>query len=75
MIEKNPTDVEAAFETLLEEIEVEINFLANGEGKGFKKINPKRAKNALEYEGNLTEFRNKTALLRKKVVTDEQSQG
>jgi len=65
MIENNPTNVEAAFEMLLEEIEAEIDFVTNVGSKGFEKRDFERAREALEHAGKLTAFRDKTALLRK----------
>lgn len=80
MIENNPTNVEAAFEMLLEEIEAEIDFVANVGSKGFEKRDFERAKEALEHAGKLTAFRDKSALLRKewsamnKLEIDEEDQ-
>lgn len=69
MIENNPTNVEAAFETLLEEIEAEIDFVNNIGSKGFEKRDYERAREALEHAGKLTAFRDKTASLRKEWMT------
>lgn len=65
MIQNNPTNVEAAFEMLLEEIEAEIDFVTNIGSKSFEKRDFERAKDALEHAGKLTAFRDKTFLLRK----------
>lgn len=61
MIKNNPTNVEAAFEILLEEVETEIG-LVNGIGaKGFEARDYDRAKEALEQAATLTAFREKVA--------------
>jgi len=65
MIENNPTNVEAAFEMLLEEIEAEIDFVTNIGSRSFEKRDFDRAREALEHAGKLTAFRDKTASLRK----------
>jgi len=69
MIENNPTNVEAAFEVLLEEIEAEIDFVTNIGSKSFEKRDFDRAREALEHAGKLTAFRDKTATLRKEWLT------
>ncbi|HUU17845.1 MAG TPA: winged helix-turn-helix domain-containing protein [Sedimentisphaerales bacterium] len=69
MIENNPTNVEAAFEILLEEIEAEIDFVNNIGSRGFEKRDYERAREALEHAGKLTAFRDKTASLRKEWAT------
>jgi hypothetical protein len=61
MITNNPTNVEAAFEILLEEIEAEIDFVNNAGAKGFEARDYDRAKEALEQAGALTAFREKVA--------------
>ena len=65
MIENNPTNVEAAFEMLLEEVEAEIDFVTTIGSKSFEKRDFDRAREALEHAGKLTAFRDKTASLRK----------
>lgn len=65
MIENNPTNVVAAFEMLLEEIEAEIDFVNTVGSKAFEKRDYDRAKEALEQAGKLTAFRDKAAMLRK----------
>jgi restriction system protein len=63
MIKNNPTNVKAAFEILLEEIEAEIDFV-NGVGvKGFEAHDYERAKEALEQAATLTAFREKVTSL------------
>jgi hypothetical protein len=63
MIKNNPTNVEAAFEILLEEIETEIDFVNGIGAKGFEARDYDRAKEALEQAGTLTAFREKVAEL------------
>lgn len=65
MIENNPTNVSAAFEMLLEEVEAEIDFVNNVGSKAFEGRVYERAKEALERAGVLTSFRDRVAALRK----------
>ncbi len=65
MIENNPTNVQAAFEMLLEEIEAEIDFVNGVGSKAFEKRDYERAKEALEHAGKLTGFRDKEVALKK----------
>lgn len=65
MIENNPTNVEAAFEMLLEEIEAEIDFINGVGSKAFEKRDYDRAKEALEHAGKLTGFRDKAVGLKR----------
>ena len=65
MIENNPTNVQAAFEMLLEEIEAEIDFVNGVGSKAFEKRDYERAKEALEHAGKLTGFRDKAVALKK----------
>ena len=65
MIENNPTNVQAAFEMLLEEIEAEIDFITGVGSKAFEKRDLDRAKDALEHTGKLTAFRDKAVALKK----------
>jgi hypothetical protein len=65
MIENNPTNVQAAFEMLLEEIEAEIDFINGVGSKAFEKRDYDRAKEALEHAGKLTGFRDKAVALKK----------
>jgi len=55
MIENNPTNVVAAFEILLEEIEAEIDFINQVGAKGFEKRDYDQAKKALEQAKLLSE--------------------
>jgi restriction system protein len=65
MIENNPTNVQAAFEMLLEEIEAEIDFINGVGSKALEKRDYDRARDALEHAGKLTAFRDKTGALKK----------
>lgn len=65
MIENNPTNVVAAFEMLLEEVEAEIDFINSVGSKAFEKRDYDRAKEALEQAAKLSAFRDKTAGLKK----------
>jgi hypothetical protein len=56
MIENNPTNVQAAFEMLLEEIEAEIDFINGVGSKAFEKRDYDRARDALEHAGIHTLF-------------------
>ncbi len=64
MIENNPTNVMAAFEILLEEMEAEIEFINKAGSKGFETRDYERAREALERAAQLTTFRDKVAALR-----------
>ncbi len=64
MIENNPTNVLAAFELLLEELEAEVEFTNKVGAKAFEDRNYERAKEALERVGFLTAFRHKVVVLR-----------
>jgi restriction system protein len=63
MIKNDPTNVEAAFEILLEEVEAEIDFVNGVGAKGFEARDYERAKEALEQAATLTAFREKVAAL------------
>jgi len=63
MIKNDPTNVEAAFEILLEEIEAEIHFVDGVGAKGFEARDYERAKEALEQAATLTAFREKVTTL------------
>jgi len=65
MIENNPTNVYAAFEMLMEEMEAEIDFINKVGAKGFEQGDYERAQEALERAGQLTGFRDKVVELRK----------
>jgi restriction system protein len=61
MIKNNPTNVEAAFEILLEEVEAEIDFANNAGVRGFEARDYEKAKDALEQVAALTSFREKVS--------------
>ena len=65
MIENNPTNVSTAFEMLLEEVEVEIDFVGNVGAKAFEARDYDKAKEALQHAGSLTGLRDRVADLRK----------
>jgi restriction system protein len=65
VIENNPSNVSAAFEMLLEEVEAEIDFVNNVGSKAFEGRSYEQAKEALERAGVLTSFRDRVAGLRK----------
>lgn len=65
MIENNPTNVSSAFETLLEEVEAEIDFVNNVGSRAFEGRDYEKAKEALERAGVLTSFRDRVAAMRK----------
>ena len=65
MAQNTPTNVNAAFEMLLEEVEAEIE-IVNGEGaKAFQTGDYNRAQEILQRAGQITAFRDKVASLRK----------
>jgi len=65
MIENNPTNVVAAFEMLLEEIEAEIDFVNRVGARAFEARDYDRAKEALERAAQVTGFRDKADALRR----------
>jgi len=65
MIENNPTNVVAAFEILLEEVEAEIEFINRVGAKAFEGRDYDRAREVLERAAQLFAFRDKVAALRK----------
>ncbi len=65
MIENNPSNVSAAFDMLLEEIEAEIDFINGIGAKSFEGRDYDKAREALVRTGSLTAFRDKAAALRK----------
>lgn len=65
MIRNNPTNVVAAFEILLEEIETEIDFTNRVGSRAFEARDYDRAREALELAAQLAAFRDKIALLRR----------
>ncbi|MEO0067939.1 MAG: winged helix-turn-helix domain-containing protein [candidate division WOR-3 bacterium] len=69
MLENQPTNVVAAFEILLEELEAEIDFVNRIGAKAFEERTYERAKEALELAGKITGFRDKVAALRREWQT------
>ncbi len=65
MIRNNPTNVVAAFEMLLEEIETEIDFTNRVGSRAFEASDYHRAREALEQAAQLTAYRDKLAALRR----------
>jgi restriction system protein len=65
MIENNPTNLVAAFEMLLEEIEAEIEFTGKVGARAFEARDYDRAREALERAAQITAFRDKADALRK----------
>lgn len=69
MNKNNPTDVFAAFELLLEEIEIEINSLDKAASKASEEHDRKKAREALERADQITAFRAKVVSLRREWET------
>ena len=69
MSKDNPTDVLAAFELLLEEIEIDINSLDKVASRASEEHDRKSAREALELADQITAFRDKVASLRKEWET------
>lgn len=65
MIENNPTNLVAAFEMLLEEIEAEIEFTNKVGSRAFESRDYDRAREALERVAQITAFRDKADALRR----------
>ncbi len=79
MIQNNPTNVVAAFEILLEEIETEIDFTNRVGSRAFEARDYDRAREALEQAAQLTAYRDKLAALRREwdrlvPVADEEAE-
>jgi hypothetical protein len=79
MIQNNPTNVVAAFEILLEEIETEIDFTNRVGSRAFEARDYDRAREALEQAARLTAYRDKLAALRREwdrlvPVADEEAE-
>lgn len=79
MIQNNPTNVVAAFEILLEEIETEIDFTNRVGSRAFEAREYDRAREALEQAAQLTAYRDKLAALRREwdrlvPVADEEAE-
>ncbi len=69
MIENNPSNVQSVFEILLEEIEAEIEFINGVGAKAFQTRDYDKAREALQFAGKITAFRDKVASLRKEWTT------
>jgi len=69
MIENNPTNVVAAFEMLLEEIEAEIEYVNRVGARAFEARDYNKAKEALESAAQITGFRDKVGALRREWET------
>lgn len=65
MIKKDPTNVIAAFEMLLEEIETEIDFVNRQGSRAFESRDYDTAKEALERSARVTSFRDSADSLRR----------
>jgi hypothetical protein len=65
MSENNPTNVVAAFEMLLEEVEAEIDFVNRIGARAFERRDYEAAREALERAGQVTGFREKVVTLSK----------
>jgi hypothetical protein len=65
MIENNPTNVVAAFEMLIEEVEAEIEVVNKVGAKAFEIRDYERARAALEQAGHIIAFRSKVDDLRR----------
>jgi len=79
MIKNNPTNVAAAFEILLEEIETEIDFTNRVGSRAFEARDYDRAREALEQAAQLTAYRDKLAAFRREwdrlvPVADEETE-
>lgn len=77
MIQNNPTNVVAAFEILLEEIETEIDFTNRVGSRAFEAREYDRAREALEQAAQPTAYRDKLSALRREwdrlvLVLDEE---
>ncbi len=69
MVNNNPTDVLAAFEILLEEIEVEITLINKAVNRATEDWDYASARNALDHVEQITAFRDKVVTLRKEWET------
>ena len=79
MIKNNPTNVVAAFEILLEEIETEIDFTNRVGARAFEARDYDRAREVLELAAQLTAYRDKLAAFRREwdrlvLVADEEAE-
>ena len=65
LIENNPTNIVAAFEILLEEIETEIDFCNRGGAQAFEGRDYEQVKVFLDRAAQITSFRDKVDVLRR----------
>jgi hypothetical protein len=65
VIENNPTNVVAAFEMLLEEIQAEIDFINKGGARAFEEGDYEKAREALERAARATALRDQVDALRR----------
>ena len=65
MTETNLTNIQAAFEILLEEVEAEIEVINQRGARGFEARDYEAARAALEYAGQVTAFRERVDTLRR----------
>jgi restriction system protein len=65
MVKNNPSNVSAAFEILLEEIEAEIDFINKVGSRAFEERDYDNARDALDRANQITAFRDKVVFLRK----------
>jgi len=75
MVKNNPTNVFAAFEIVLEEIEAEIDFINKIGSKSFEERDYDSARDALDSANHITAFRDKVVSLRKEWETLAAAQG
>ena len=64
MIENDSGNIQAAFEMLVEEVEAQIDFVNRIGARAMESRDYARAREALEYVGRLTAFRDKVVALR-----------
>lgn len=75
MVQNNPTNVFAAFEIVLEEIEAEINLINKVGSRSFEERDYDSARDALDRANQITTFRDKVVSLRKEWETLATAQG
>jgi restriction system protein len=75
MVNNNPTNVFAAFEIVLEEIEAEINLINKVGSRSFEERDYDSARDALDRANQITTFRDKVVLLRREWETLAAAQG
>ncbi|HEY6284670.1 MAG TPA: winged helix-turn-helix domain-containing protein [Ktedonobacteraceae bacterium] len=75
MVENNATDVFAAFEILMEEIEAEVNLINNIATRAMERRDYEGAHEAIDHAAQVTAFRDKIVSLRKEWKTLTVTQG